>query len=263
MTARNSALKALGLRTGAGRAEIDEAYRRLIKLHHPDRTGGDAGRAAEINHAYALLRREVIPALRRARQVTVPPPIRSPRQARRSGIFPTILIFALLCGAIVVGATMTERNFNRHVTSVRWPLLASAPATGNGAVPPVGSFDDPLNADVIENAIEDAVSFRAIKDDDDAIAYSRNCQANLRADPSLAWFDACAAFDEAMATLRDEDSGLDSGPFSDSELMTRELSAARALSDDSLGADARLHQIRSKVQIRLLPSLDAAAGVKP
>lgn len=32
------------------------AYRKLIKLHHPDRSGGDAARAAEINRAYRELR---------------------------------------------------------------------------------------------------------------------------------------------------------------------------------------------------------------
>ena len=30
----------LGLRPGAGRAEVDETYRRLIKRYHPDRMGG-------------------------------------------------------------------------------------------------------------------------------------------------------------------------------------------------------------------------------
>jgi hypothetical protein len=53
------------------------------------------------------------------------------------------------------------------------------------------------------------------------------------------------------------------GPFSDFQLMTRELSAARALTDDSLAADARLHQIRSQVEVALLPTMDAAAGQRP
>lgn len=46
----------LELSPGAGRAEIDLAYRRLIKQHHPDHHGGDGARAAEINRAYALLK---------------------------------------------------------------------------------------------------------------------------------------------------------------------------------------------------------------
>ena len=41
---------------GADAAAVDEAYRRLIKQHHPDREGGDSTRAAEINRAYRELR---------------------------------------------------------------------------------------------------------------------------------------------------------------------------------------------------------------
>lgn len=41
----------LGVSGTASRGEIDEAYKSLIKAHHPD-TGGDAAKAAEINAAY-------------------------------------------------------------------------------------------------------------------------------------------------------------------------------------------------------------------
>jgi curved DNA-binding protein CbpA len=51
MTAERSAYAILGLRPGAGRAEVNDAYRRLMKRHHPDRPGGDSNRAAEINRA--------------------------------------------------------------------------------------------------------------------------------------------------------------------------------------------------------------------
>ena len=50
----------LALRLEDGRvadlAAVDRAYRRLIKQHHPDRTGGDSSRAAEINRAYREIR---------------------------------------------------------------------------------------------------------------------------------------------------------------------------------------------------------------
>ncbi len=52
-----SAFTVLGLEPGANGAAVDEAYRRLIKLYHPDRSGGDAARAADINRAYFELRR--------------------------------------------------------------------------------------------------------------------------------------------------------------------------------------------------------------
>jgi hypothetical protein len=127
----------------------------------------------------------------------------------------------------------------------------------------LANLDSPLNDDVITQAIDDAMKFRAAKDTDDAAVYSRDCQKKLRADPSLVWFDACAAFDESMAALRNDDPDAESGPFSDFQLMTRELAASRALTDDSLAADARLHQIRSQVEMRLLPTMDAAAGQRP
>src|SRR3954452_11937002 len=54
-----SAYAALGLEPGADVAAIEQAYKRLIKTHHPDREGGDATRAAEITKAYRELRGSV------------------------------------------------------------------------------------------------------------------------------------------------------------------------------------------------------------
>ena len=51
-----SAYASLGLEPGADAAAIEQAYKRLIKEHHPDREGGDARRAAELNRAYRELR---------------------------------------------------------------------------------------------------------------------------------------------------------------------------------------------------------------
>jgi hypothetical protein len=50
----------LGVERGASAAEVSAAYRRLAKRWHPDRGGGEraAGRMAEINAAYDLLRSE-------------------------------------------------------------------------------------------------------------------------------------------------------------------------------------------------------------
>ena len=58
MNADASAYAALGLTPDADAATIEQAYRRLIKQHHPDREGGDAGRAADINRAYREIRAE-------------------------------------------------------------------------------------------------------------------------------------------------------------------------------------------------------------
>src|SRR5690348_11427861 len=56
MAEDGSAYAALGLEPDADSAAIEQAYKRLIKEHHPDREGGDARRAAEINRAYRDLR---------------------------------------------------------------------------------------------------------------------------------------------------------------------------------------------------------------
>ena len=64
MAGRASAFAALGLQPGADAAAIEQAYKRLIKQHHPDREGGDSSRAAEINRAYRELRGGRAPPIR-------------------------------------------------------------------------------------------------------------------------------------------------------------------------------------------------------
>jgi hypothetical protein len=69
----------LGVTPGASADEVAAAYRRLAKRWHPDRAGGaqDAGRMAEINAAYDLLRSERWLERRgRAEPYTPPPPTR-------------------------------------------------------------------------------------------------------------------------------------------------------------------------------------------
>jgi hypothetical protein len=76
----------------------------------------------------------------------------------------------------------------------------------------------------------------------------------------MAWFDACSAFDEAIVTLSSDTELADSRAFNSTAVVARELASARALSDDILGADSRLRQIRMQVEMELLPKLDSAAG---
>lgn len=257
MTAERSAYAILGLRPGAGRAEVNDAYRRLMKRHHPDRPGGDANRAAEINRAYTLLRRRlgepvrvpvIVPARRRA----------GPVRFRRSG---WLLIIAIV-GAAAALASQDSRNGPR-----RAPFLLLSEWTNpdrsedaDTDQPSVQSFDDPVQPHIVSSAIADAIRFHSNGDLAGAYTYSSECQQSLRRERDLAWFDTCAAFDEAMLALYG-DSGLpDSSPFSEAAVVTREIAAARVLTDDSLGADSHLHQIRSQVDIEILPLLDSAAG---
>ncbi|HEY7959817.1 MAG TPA: J domain-containing protein [Sphingomicrobium sp.] len=56
MAGDGSAYAALGLEPGADSTTIEQAYRKLVKEHHPDRQRGSSKRAAEIIEAYRELR---------------------------------------------------------------------------------------------------------------------------------------------------------------------------------------------------------------
>lgn len=53
---REAKLSILGLTARASQADIEQAYRLLIKRYHPDAPVGDGARVAEINAAYSALR---------------------------------------------------------------------------------------------------------------------------------------------------------------------------------------------------------------
>jgi DnaJ domain len=76
----------LGVTPDASADEVAAAYRRLAKRWHPDRNGGeqDAGRMADINAAYDLLRSERW-LERRGRAEPVAPPPMTRRGAARAG----------------------------------------------------------------------------------------------------------------------------------------------------------------------------------
>lgn len=257
MTRERSAYAILGLRPGAGRAEVNDAYRRLMKKHHPDRPGGDSNRAAEINRAYTLLRRRLGEPVR----VPVTIPLRrraGPARFRKAGWLLTIMI---------VGAAAVLANQDAKHGPTRPALLDfqwSGPDTDGGFSyePHLRRFDDPVQPHIVTRAIADAVRFHSSGDLAGAGTFSRNCQESLRRERNLGWFDACAAFDEAMLTLYGDADQPDSSPFNESAVVTREVAAARLLSDDSLGADSHLHQIRSQVDLEILPMLDSAAAAQ-
>jgi hypothetical protein len=257
MSAQDSAYAALGLRSGAGRSQVDEAYRRLIKVHHPD-AGGDSMRAAEINRAYSLLRSEGL-----AMGPHVPPmPIvghavrRRAAPRRGSWAFP-LLILAVIGTFAAFEARRGLVGFARPA-DVRWQILE--PASRRAVALPMLSFDEPLHSPVISSAIAEATKFHIAKDASAAEIYSRDCQERLRKDRNMAWFDACSAFDEATVTLSSDEELADSQAFNSAAVVARELAAARTLSDDILGADSRLRQIRMQVEMELLPKLDSAAA---
>jgi hypothetical protein len=253
---------ALGLKPGAGRAEEDEAYRRLIKRYHPDRTGGDGSRAAVINRAYGQIRRG---GLQVARPRTVPVVIHPPRarsSRRVSWVFAALLL-AVGAAAFTSEDVRRSAGLNSHRSPARWQPPPVEERGSSAYSAPLADFDEPLQAEVVDRAIASAAAFHAERDVDGAAAFSRDCSDKIRERPTLTWFDTCAAFDEAMLTLSDDDPGLESSPFSNLAVMGRELAAARALSNDAVGADSRVHQIRVRVEMALLPRFDQPVPAKP
>lgn len=258
MSARDSAYHALGLRPGASRAQVDEAYRRLIKQHHPDRAGGDATRAADVNRAYTFLRRQHLAAGPQSRPVpVVVHPRARPRSRRSDWLFSALLLAIVIGGAAATQIRSGTGIFARPIR-IHWP--AAEATFDSGRSNPLVDFDQPLNLPIIDTAMAQALKFHRAKDLDGAELYSRDCHASLQRDLNLVWFDACAAFDEATITLNSDDALAKSQLFNQSAVVAREIAAARALSDDVLGADSRLHEIRSRVEMHLLPMMDSAAG---
>ena len=260
MTPLESAYAALGLDPGASRAEVDDAYKRLIKLHHPDRAGGDPSRAAEVNRAYTLLRRERLAAGPQARPVPVVlhPKLR-PRSRRSDWLF-TATLLAIIIGGIAAMELRGDTNVLVRPVGIRWP---SADSDFTPRDEPLVTFDEPLNTPVIDSAIDQAQGFHSAKNFAGAESYSRDCQARLRRELNIVWFDACAAFDEATVALSSDRDLDNSQMFNETTVIAREMASARALSDDVLGADSRLHQIRSRVDLQILPKFDPAAVRKP
>lgn len=257
MTGERSPYAILGVRPGAGRAEVNNAYRRLMKRHHPDRPGGDADRAAEINRAYTLLRRRLGEPVR----VPVAVPRRrhgGPARSRRAG---WILTIAIVGAAVAIANHDSERRATgpEFLDFSQWTSPKEV-VGGVAADSRLASFDDPVEPHVVAKAIADAVRFHSSADLAGASAYSRDCQLSLRRERNVVWFDSCAAFDEAMLTLHGDSAQPDSSPFDEAAVVARETSAARVVSDDSLGADSHLHQIRSQVDLQILPMLDSAAA---
>ena len=235
-----SAYAALGLEPGADSAAVERAYKRLIKQHHPDRDGGDARRAAEINRAYRELR---APSIKNALELHEHPDERR----RRSG---WSLVALLLAGAV---ATLL---FVMGPAQQWWPADSPrAPIGETAAAARVDAMDQPLNRSAIDNAVHDALQTARTRDEMALAAASQACHHRLRTRPSLVELDRCAAFDDAVVQLQDRDPLRDRGPFSELAVTGRQWSAASALSNDYLAIDSRLDRIRIRVETALAPAM--------
>lgn len=247
-------MAALGLRLGADRGQIDDAYRKLIKLHHPDRIGGDGGRAAEINRAYRELRDlppETPPIRMRPPAAAVRP------QPRRRRPFGRILIGLLaITGIILISRSPDFVRSSRPAVASVLPLMTNnRDDSRTNTVTPLEDFDEPLSKGIIDRSAADALRLYKTGTPASLANYSRACGSQFRNHPDIVWFDSCTAFDEAVVLLESRDPLADSGPFNPSAVTAREMGAANLISDDALAADFRLHQIRSRVEFVLLSKL--------
>jgi hypothetical protein len=242
MAADASPYAALGLDRGADAAAIERAYKKLIKQYHPDREGGDARRAAEINRAYRELRRE-----RNDLEFNEEDPLEAPSEfgwARTAAVIAVaILLLVLFTGP--VGRALAQLSGAAASTRQKNGVQAAAEA------PDV--MNQPLDLAAVNGAVGDAVRMAGTQDEMALASASRDCHHELRLKPALAKLDRCAAFDDAVVQLQDRDPLRDQGPFSELAVTGRLMSAATLFSDDYLAIDSRLDRIRLRVELALVP----------
>jgi hypothetical protein len=249
MAGRPSALAVLGLDPGADTAAIEQAYKKLIKQHHPDRQGGDGGRAAEINRAYRELRGGKAP--------TDPLQFNEDLGAARKR--PHWPVAALIAGAAIGGLLVVigpSDPLTRPLSAAKAQVPIHHGSGTKGAQDPIG---EPLHDQVIDNAVGEAVHLFRTKNETDLDNASRDCQRRFLGNPGTLLLDRCAAFDDAVVGLQDRDPLRDEGPFAPLTVTGRQWSAASALSDDYLAIDSRLDQVRLRVEFALAPQVPPVA----
>ena len=248
MVGDESAYAVLGLEPGADAAAIDQAYRKLIKLHHPDREGGNPEKAKEVIHAYRELRASL--AFRNPLVLIEEPERR--RRGRRWVLGATSI--AAVTGLVLVAT-------GRLVPGLQTLRPAAGPHLTTGhvaAAPPGDPMDQPLHLKAIDGAIRDATFLSRTKDEMALASASTDCQTRFRGNPSVDQLDRCAAFDDAAVVVENRDPLRDQGPFAELAVTGRQWSAASSLSSDYLAVDARLDRIRLRVELALAEAEDAA-----
>lgn len=236
-----SAYAVLGLERGADSAAVARAYKALIKEHHPDRAGGDAARAAEINRAY----RELREALHIKDDLSLHPLIPE-RSLGWSRTVWAVALLVLLGSTALIVSVLTPGNLQRP-ESLR-------PQSGARAIERIDFMDRPLSLSAIDEAVVDAARLSRTSDEMALSSRSRDCHSLLRRQPSIEQFDRCAAFDNAVIRLQDRDPLRDQGNFSQIAVTGRLFSAAAALSGDYMATDSRLQRIRVRVELLLAPA---------
>jgi hypothetical protein len=235
-----SAYAALGLEPDAHSAEIERAYKRLIKEHHPDRPGGDARRAAELNRAYRELRagHDLKDPLDLNDEWADGPP----SVGRGWAAFALMVLATAAALLVIMGPLGLSADALRPAVLHRFAGMRAAPAD---------PMDHPLHIPEINASARHAQLLARTRDEMALASASRDCHHRLRNDPSLLELDRCAAFDDAVVLLQDRDPLRDQGPFSELAVTGRLWSGATALSEDYVAIDGRLDRIRLQVELAL------------
>jgi DnaJ domain len=242
MRANASAYAALGLDPDADPADIDRAYKRLIKRYHPDREGGDALRASEINRAYRELRGR--PAPEEALEFhEAEPSAGTGRGWVRAAMVLIIGVATLIVATGPVTALIRQLSPAPSRVSARLPGVATASDV----------MDQPIARTAVNEGVREALRIVGSRNDAALLDASRDCHRALRLQPSVTQLDRCAAFDDAVLDLQNRDPMWDRGPFSQIAVTGRQWSAASALSNDYLAVDGRLDRIRLLVELSLAP----------
>ena len=236
------AYAALELSPDAAWNEVERAYKRLIGVNHPDRAGGNAGRAAEITQAYRELRR----ARDRKEELRLAGDLPELKSGRYRWLWAAP-------GFLLLGGVLIVANSGRSHESSRPPSEASL----EPAFKPGDLMGGPLALSPIANSVNEARRLASTRDEMALASVSRDCHRQLSAKPSIDQFDRCAAFDDAVVQLQDRDPLHDRGPFSEIAVTSRQVSAAETLSGDSLAIDGRLDRIRLQVELALAPATAA------
>jgi hypothetical protein len=252
MAGRVSDFAVLGLPPGADAAAIERAYKMLIKQHHPDRAGGDAGRAAEITRAY----RE----LRGGKAAMDPFQFNEAAAARRERRhWPMAALVAGAGIAALIVSIGPSAPLTKSASAAR-PQLVNSRAAASASADPI---DGPLHLNAIDAAVRHAIAIYRTNDEFALASASRDCQRRLRDDPGTMLLDRCAAFDDAVVGLEDRDPLRDEGPFAPLAVTGRQWSAASVLSEDYLAIDGRLDQVRLRVEMALAPQVPPIAPAVP
>ncbi|MEO7655444.1 MAG: DnaJ domain-containing protein [Sphingomicrobium sp.] len=244
-----TAYEVLGLPPGADRRAIEQAYRRLIKEHHPDRAGGDAGRAAEITRAYRDLRAS---DGRREALEFHPHPV-SGTISRGWQALALAVAIVLLSLSILAGGSF-DTGFGPRAQQHQPDKPAGAVAGGQ---PDRNSpIAQPIDLVALEETVNDVSRMFSSQGEYEFAGLSRACHQAYRLAPDIRKFDRCVAFDDAVIILQDRDPLRDQGPFREVAVVRRHWSEGMMLTSDGWALDSRLDRIRLRVELLLAPRIE-------